>query len=840
MKPDNQSLETVEAMDKILTDKKNTKHPSLLLRAVFLFAIAAIVFAPTSTTLWDDTKTLSDYGFLPSGIGQDFGYASLQEKDITDWSKFLNNFQADLADSDPTMAKDILKSFPPKLSDKLKKRKEGSSPDDEFKKDFVEQVNITILSPTLSQNKIREKAKISPEASALLKSKGKSALSEEDNMRLNRLLLEANYVEIAKSKTYSIKKYLNLVSTAEIFIAIGCLFAVIFIIVNGSWGIIRFLPASLLIFIIWMVVSISFHQATSPGKGLSSLMPSFVELLQTCLYLIGGVLLFSTAFKNAKRKNLILFFLWLTVAGVVAYAWRQSYQMLSLNAYWGPSSQFPMDISVFFKTLVPKKHAYTPNIGAYGMFLCITIPILYGLAISGGKFFTKVFCIILTIAAIGTITAPGPFIALILGLLLVSVLRRSWLAYFFLTIVLVGSFSLVHYLPKWQLPSKTVIEDQKVVAFIPGTRPLNRFELLNDRFQPFITFEEQKVRGLDETRPGNSLKHRYNEWCAGMNFLSKKKKNDWHRNFYFGSAPGNFQEAVNNGYTGFSTSSADLNMNTLSIYKKANVSEYIPGTNNQWIVLAVTLGVPGLLLFIVFLLDMFAASVRIGGRKIDPLRKGILYGCAGAIVAVMVAGIFTEIMVRGIGPFLALLIALVVATAKKIYYPEDQGLLPTDVPTNGENLQTENIVQDDTEIKGYVPQNPEREELEMPLETREEPVEVTERPMEEQVEYKKPDAGEPARFKSKETPFVSEEQSDISEDELEIETTEEEIEIDDDSDEFDVGSAVESALNKEDDSDEIILVENTEDEMIIEEEGDVIELDDDDDSDDSKSDEKLF
>jgi O-antigen ligase len=83
-----------------------------------------------------------------------------------------------------------------------------------------------------------------------------------------------------------------------------------------------------------------------------------------------------------------------------------------------------------------------------------------------------------------------------------------------------------------------------------------------------------------------------------------------------------------------------------------------PDTQNLYLVIASTIGLPGLACFLGIFAFFAGRSVMGFCRAAEPFRKGLALGILGAIVAFMVNSIWSPLLVRGIGVPLAILFSL--------------------------------------------------------------------------------------------------------------------------------------------------------------------------------------
>jgi hypothetical protein len=167
-------------------------------------------------------------------------------------------------------------------------------------------------------------------------------------------------------------------------------------------------------------------------------------------------------------------------------------------------------------------------------------------------------------------------------------------------------------------------------------------------------------------RPGGEwveverINPRYIEWQAAMKQLTaatyvdpeadaplrKEQLRTYVRRCLVGCGPGGYQEALRQ---------LRLRIRT---YPPPNRNITEPDTQNFYLVTAVQSGVPAVLAFLWLVagrLYAAGAAYRLAG---EPLSAGVSLGCAGSMIGLLIANIFTPTLVHGLGPEMILVFAL--------------------------------------------------------------------------------------------------------------------------------------------------------------------------------------
>ncbi len=141
----------------------------------------------------------------------------------------------------------------------------------------------------------------------------------------------------------------------------------------------------------------------------------------------------------------------------------------------------------------------------------------------------------------------------------------------------------------------------------------------------------------------NAVSTRYTEWqAAGIMVLE---------NPLLGVGAGNYQGNVGQYY---------------GMLPDASGEKSESDSQNLYLVLAASLGLPALACFAGLLATSATTAIRAYFRSTDALRKGALLGIAGAVLAFAVNSVWSPLLVRGIGIPLVILLSLAHVMAREV------------------------------------------------------------------------------------------------------------------------------------------------------------------------------
>ena len=179
------------------------------------------------------------------------------------------------------------------------------------------------------------------------------------------------------------------------------------------------------------------------------------------------------------------------------------------------------------------------------------------------------------------------------------------------------------------------------VAFVSVAVALVVFIALVSPRLPRDTVENARlsIRLFDDE---NAVSPRYTEWqAAGIMVLE---------NPFLGVGAGNYQGNVGQYY---------------GVLPDASGQKAEPDSQNLYLVLASTVGLPGLACFVGLLACTAITALKAYFNATDRLRRGALLGFAAAMLAFAVNSIWSPLLVRGIGIPLVILISLAHVMARE-------------------------------------------------------------------------------------------------------------------------------------------------------------------------------
>lgn len=243
------------------------------------------------------------------------------------------------------------------------------------------------------------------------------------------------------------------------------------------------------------------------------------------------------------------------------------------------------------------------NRNVFGGFLALFVPLAYGM-LAGGAATTwrdRIWLGLAILVAVPCVLAGGTAVALAIALGVVSALR--------------GPPMLVGYLAALLL-----------VGAVTARLPRGNLEAMRES----IALYGEDGRGT----------RRYMEWEAGVAMTAA---NPWG-----GVGAGNYQFEIGQYYGTIPVPPVKAEADSQMLY----------------LVLASSLGVPGAFCFLGMLLAAIASAGRQYIRTGDRFRRGLALGLIGSLTAFAVNGIWSPLLVRGIGVPLALVLALASASGE--------------------------------------------------------------------------------------------------------------------------------------------------------------------------------
>ena len=236
------------------------------------------------------------------------------------------------------------------------------------------------------------------------------------------------------------------------------------------------------------------------------------------------------------------------------------------------------------------------NSNVLGGFLALTIPVWFGLLTCVRRPFFSLWYLVCLAASAFVLLSGGAVIGVMVAVLLVAAFRSTRTVLVTIAVmILVCLFAWPH-LPR-----------RNSEAFIQSSSLYD-----ND----------------------GAPTQRYTEWQAALSMTRE--------NPFLGVGAGNYQDNIGMYYG----------------YLPSPEHAAEPDSQNLYLVLASSCGIPALLFFAALLLEIMSRAVRRYYAETDPMLKGLLIGVAGSMVAFAIACIWSPLLVRGIGIPLAFLFAL--------------------------------------------------------------------------------------------------------------------------------------------------------------------------------------
>ncbi len=293
--------------------------------------------------------------------------------------------------------------------------------------------------------------------------------------------------------------------------------------------------------------------------------------------------------------------------------------------------KYPMDVdSTFGFDMIPSgpsKIGTKSNRNVLGAFLALTLPLAFGLALFHPNFLVKLWMMLVVLAGLSIVLSGGAFIAIGVGLVLVGAMRGSKTAG--ATLLLLGLMLLVVY-PRLPRQNQKVILDSlmlKKTTDLYGSLPA-------------------PMTGKDIPEE-SQWQQKYREWQAALNAISL--------NPLVGVGLGYYQQNINAYYD----MDLDEEEDYYTVPKEAGVNYMEPDSNNYYLVTAVEMGIPGLLL----VCWMIAHFSRLSGAayvtKAHPLRRALAAGLCGSMAGFAVGSLFTVMLVRGLAITVVLILGFI-------------------------------------------------------------------------------------------------------------------------------------------------------------------------------------
>lgn len=331
------------------------------------------------------------------------------------------------------------------------------------------------------------------------------------------------------------------------------------------------------------------------AAGAESLKAAALEIIQLALYFGLVYMLFVNVLVAEARQRMAVLALLASTTLVVAYGVVQ----------YATASE-PMAVTSLFQSRT-----------AYSGFLTLALPLFFGLTLWSELTWERLWTGLLTVA--GAVTMLAPPLVWVLAIVLV-VMAVAWgRERKAVTVGLAaGVFLLV------------------TVSFLPLNRQVFR-EMLNPFEEgPIYKVMEAGGEGAGEAPAGPIIKKRWIEWMPSLNMLGE--------HFMLGVGTGNYQQNIGQPeYYGF----------------LPNVKKSEPDTNNLYLVIGGSMGLAGLVCLMAFLGYFWQSAGRLWMHAQTHEARALACGLYGACTALLIANLFTSVLVRGTALVWALVCALV-------------------------------------------------------------------------------------------------------------------------------------------------------------------------------------
>lgn len=237
------------------------------------------------------------------------------------------------------------------------------------------------------------------------------------------------------------------------------------------------------------------------------------------------------------------------------------------------------------------------NSNVFGGFLSLALPLMFGLMLGEPDRLRRTWLFIIILAGVTAVLSGGSFLALAFALGCVAMGRgwKTFLAY-------AAAFLLIAFLALPHLPRRN-LEVQRTSV-----------ELFND---------------------DGDVNRRYLEWQAAASMTREHP--------LMGVGLGLYQENMGQFY---------------GLNAPVGGTAAQPDSQNLYLVLASSIGIPGLIVFLGLLLGAGAAAARKAAAAADAATRGLYLGVAGSVIAFAVNSLWSPLLVRGIGIPLVFILAL--------------------------------------------------------------------------------------------------------------------------------------------------------------------------------------
>jgi len=388
---------------------------------------------------------------------------------------------------------------------------------------------------------------------------------------------------------------------ADVLIWIAGALLVLRMILRRDFRALRRLPLAGVLLTVLVLVSMFFAK---------NKLTAIAEVIQFVEYFVVLTLLLAAVLSTKDRLKLATT-LWLTV-GAVVVVWALVHYL--------DADRDALDVSGPFL-----------NRNVLGGYLAMLLPLAWGLALCSGRRSSLVQAGVLVAAGFVVMLAGGPWLAAAAGVLVISTVRAPRLLPVLLGVFLIAVVVLFPLLPR---------DNAHVLA-----KSLDAYD-------------------SSQTVVEKRYSQRYIRWQACIRFLTPSyfeqdgrvykapfgiPRSRHLRYLLLGVGIGNYEKGLDEYF-------GDL--------PKPNENITEPDTQNAYLVLAFSAGVPAALALVWLLGGALRRSAWASRKTSDRFLGGLLLGCVGALVSLVIANVFTETLVHGCGPAMILVLTLSTSGAR--------------------------------------------------------------------------------------------------------------------------------------------------------------------------------
>lgn len=267
------------------------------------------------------------------------------------------------------------------------------------------------------------------------------------------------------------------------------------------------------------------------------------------------------------------------------------------------------------------------NRNVYSGYLTIVLPLLYGLSLHLADRWRRWWWLAVVVAGAATMLS-GPLVWCLLGALVAISAAHGRV-----TLVKCGAAVAVF------------------LVLMPLVLPRNYAAALTELGNPYEEGELYKIPRAEGTTDAGEVKvvkKRWLEWQVALNMLAD--------NPLLGVGAGNYQKRIGEYY------------GTLPDVKKSE-----PDTNSLYLVIGGSIGLAGLVSLVALLAYFWRLAAGLWLRVEGDWGRGLAAGLMGSLGCLVAANFFTSLFVRGIGPIMILVFALIEVVARQRWMRASSG-----------------------------------------------------------------------------------------------------------------------------------------------------------------------